>query len=159
MTQPAFKATFSDFKLVKTRSVAQFVFEVPIEAAGAALEALGGLPRPDAEVWAGIARIQDGPTNALEAPQRPDAARRFHDLPLPQQAALRCRDMDFRTFLRDVKQVPAINAAEAAESVRSICHVTSRSQFALDDKAAARWRRLNLTFELWMAAEKHGVSA
>ena len=36
----AIKATFSDFKLIKGRKVAQLIFEVPIEATDAALAAL-----------------------------------------------------------------------------------------------------------------------
>ena len=39
----AIKATFSDFKLIKTRKVAQLVMEIPVEQADAALKALGGL--------------------------------------------------------------------------------------------------------------------
>lgn len=58
MTNPAATlATFSDFRIVKTRKLAQFVFEVPIEDADKALAALGGLPRSDGERWCGIALI------------------------------------------------------------------------------------------------------
>lgn len=54
----AILATFADFKLVKSRAVAQLVFEVPVEQADAALTALGGLPRADLERWAGIAPLK-----------------------------------------------------------------------------------------------------
>ena len=52
---PAIRATYSDVKLVKTRKVFQLIFEVPIEDADNALRVLGGLPRPAAERWVGIA--------------------------------------------------------------------------------------------------------
>lgn len=38
----AFKGTFSDLKLIKTRSVAQVVIEIPIEEADKALSPPGG---------------------------------------------------------------------------------------------------------------------
>ena len=55
----AIKATFADFRLVKTRKLAQFVFELPIEAADEALRVLGGLPCSDSERWCGIALLTD----------------------------------------------------------------------------------------------------
>lgn len=54
----AFSATYSDLKLIKTRSVVQFVFEVPLEAAGHAMNVLGGMPSPMAETWFAIARLE-----------------------------------------------------------------------------------------------------
>jgi hypothetical protein len=41
--------TYSDFKLVKTRSVVQVIVEFPIEEAQQVLESLGGLPMPGKE--------------------------------------------------------------------------------------------------------------
>src|SRR4051812_4591789 len=52
------QATFSDFRLVKGRKVAQLVFEVPIEQADQALAALGGLPQPATEAWVALARLE-----------------------------------------------------------------------------------------------------
>lgn len=58
MSEPAaFSATYSDLKLIKTRKVVQFVFEVPLEAAGHAMNVLGGMPSPMAETWFAIARL------------------------------------------------------------------------------------------------------
>jgi hypothetical protein len=54
----AFSATYSDLRLVKTRKVVQFVFEVPLEAAGHAMNVLGGMPSPMKEEWFAIARLQ-----------------------------------------------------------------------------------------------------
>lgn len=59
MDKPAaFSATYSDLKVVKTRKVAQFIFEVPLEAAGHALNVLGGMPLPMEERWVAIARLE-----------------------------------------------------------------------------------------------------
>jgi hypothetical protein len=54
----AFSATFSDLKVVKTRGVAQFIFEAPLEAADHALNVLGGMPQPMKERWVAIARME-----------------------------------------------------------------------------------------------------
>ena len=40
MTAAAFRASYSDWKLIKTRSVVQIVFEVPLEAADEAYQVL-----------------------------------------------------------------------------------------------------------------------
>lgn len=56
--EAAFQATYSDVKFIKTRQVVQFIFEVPIEDATRAMEMLGGMPNPAAEVWCGIARLK-----------------------------------------------------------------------------------------------------
>lgn len=53
----AFKGEFSDFKIVKTRSVCQIVLEIPLEQADDALAVLGGVPRPDRQVWVAVARL------------------------------------------------------------------------------------------------------
>lgn len=159
MNARAFKAAWADFKLIKTRKVAQLVFEVPIEGADEALALLGGVPRPDSEVWAGIARLADGKEQSLESPQKAQETRRFLTMPMAQQAALRCQDATFRAFLREVKCTSTFNSAEAADAVRDICGVGSRAQLNTNAEAAAKWRQLNLHFELWMSAEKHGVSA
>jgi hypothetical protein len=58
----AFRATFSDMKLVKTRQVAQLIFEIPIEEFDAAYEVLGGMPVPSKERWFGIAALVAGAT-------------------------------------------------------------------------------------------------
>lgn len=57
----AFSATYSDLKLIKTRQVVQFIFEVPLEAAGHAYNVLGGMPSPMEEKWFAIARLEKKP--------------------------------------------------------------------------------------------------
>ena len=65
----AFRATFADMKLVKTRQVAQLIFEIPIEDFDAAYEVLGGMPVPAKERWFGIAAIKS--PEEKEAPAKP----------------------------------------------------------------------------------------
>ncbi len=47
--------TFSDFKLIKTRSTAQLVIEVPIERAFDAIAILG-IPQPGKEIQVAVYR-------------------------------------------------------------------------------------------------------
>lgn len=57
MTAAAFQGTFADFRMVRGRKVAQIIVEVPLEQAGAALEAMGGLPMPEESRWVAVARM------------------------------------------------------------------------------------------------------
>lgn len=60
MEEPAaFTATYSDLKVVRTRQVVQFIFEVPLEAADHAINVLGGMPSPMQERWFAIARMDN----------------------------------------------------------------------------------------------------
>src|ERR1700677_246311 len=51
------QASFADWKLIKTRSCIQLIFEIPVEASYLAYSVLGGMPRPGSEVWCAIARL------------------------------------------------------------------------------------------------------
>jgi hypothetical protein len=68
-------ASFADFKIVKTRGVAQLVFEVDLAQADAALALLGGVPRPEQERWVSIAPVKaDGArVNTTPGPEQPPA--------------------------------------------------------------------------------------
>lgn len=55
----AFKATYSDWKFIKTRNCIQIVLEIPVEAEAEAYAILGGMPRPAAESWVAVARLKD----------------------------------------------------------------------------------------------------
>lgn len=160
MITGAIKATFSDFKLIRGRKVAMLIFEVPIEAADAALDTLGGLPRPDQEAWCGIARI-DPKKAASAAPMQsdervPKERRRFRDVPLAAQAGMRCAEPAFQKFLSEEHaSFPITDADTAASFVREHCCVKSRSEIIEGSKAADKWLALNSQYDVWM----RGVSA
>jgi hypothetical protein len=156
MSNPAaFQATFSDFRVVKGRKVCQWVFETPIEAADAALEALGGIPQPHEERWAAIARIDlkaAGEVRIVDAV--PVKERRpFASLPLSQQAALRCNDEDFWKFIDSQNEAPhgTIKSSEGAASfVRIFCGVKSRADITHGSFAGNRWMDLNDSYQTWL---------
>jgi hypothetical protein len=155
MSRSAFEATFSDFRIVKGRKVGQLIFELPIEAVDAALETLGGVPRPDKEAWVGIARLRQETSKEPEKVDisSPNKERRpFGSLPLSQQAALRCNDSDFWKFINQACGVNSgINSAEgAAMFVRSYCNVVSRSEIKLETEKGDRWIDLNDKYDAWL---------
>lgn len=156
----AISATFSDFRIVKGRKVAQLIFETPLEAADEALRMLGGLPRPDAERWVGIAPLKTAPTPA-PAPVAndvpPKGRRPFHTLPRSQQAAIACADPRFRQWLTDVVNrrigspppghPPHIEtASEAAEEVRLRIGIESRRELDTYETAGRGWDSLYRDF-------------
>lgn len=134
----AISATFSDFRIVKGRKVAQLIFETPLEAADDALSKLGGLPRPDAERWVGIAPLVGKP----KAEQKPEAP-----APEPEKAAhasskpsidafWMCRRRDFQEWLG----VTSESAAD--ERIKEILRIQSKTQLDADGGAAIHWRDL-----------------
>jgi len=155
MTRSAFEATFSDFRIVKGRKVGQLIFELPLEAVDAALETLGGVPRPDKDAWVGIARL-DLKKAASEAPNADIAPikerRSFASLPLSQQAALRCNDADFWKFINQTCEVEeGVQSMEGAASfVRIYCKVGSRAEITHGTHAGGRWMTLNDKYEAWL---------
>lgn len=168
MSKPAaFRAVYSDFKLVKTRGVIQVIFELPVEQSDAAYEVLGGMPVAGKERWFGIAAIKpetevmspDHESNSKPAtrpdqePPRPDRAKRWNDLNPSQQAGIRCGEPAFQSFLTERYRDDFHEAAgDRAECVRLICDVSSRSELDTNHKARVIWHQLNDQYEAWFLA-------
>lgn len=148
MSAPAaIRGTFSDFRLVKSRSVAQLVVEIKIEEADAALATLGGLPQPASERWVALAAL-----NVTSI--KPKERQRWADLKAAAQAGTRCGEPAFQKFLQSINY-EVRNSDEAAEAVRHYCNVDSRRQLNLDPVAADAWRELERAFQVWMKAPQH----
>lgn len=62
--QPAFSASYSNWRVVQGRKVVQLVFEVPLEAADFAYRVLGGMPNNGEEKFFAIARLKKNPNAA-----------------------------------------------------------------------------------------------
>lgn len=147
----AFRATFSDMKLVKTRQVAQLIFEVPIEEFDAAYEVLGGMPVPSKERWFGIAAI-----GAKKAEPFSAVKRGWRDIKPSQQAGILCDDAIFAAFLKEKYPDEWHEAPDAADCVRLICAVSSRT---LLNEGAPRviWHQLDSEYQAWLAKERVGA--
>ena len=151
----AFKATYSDWKLVKTRQVVQIVFEVPLAEADVAYELLGGMPAPATERWFGIAALRNSKPAQPQPVEdkRPAGAKRdWRDIPPSQQAGIRCDEPVFAAFLRENYSDEWHESQEAAECVRLICAVESRSMLN-DGPHRVIWTQLNSQFEAWKQVE------
>lgn len=138
----AFEATYSDWKLVKSRKVVQIVLEVPMEKADHAYQVLGGMPNHAAEAWLAVAKLD----KSVAQPER----RKWADLPLSQQAAIRCNEMAFREFcaLED-PNFKAYDLDMAADHVRQLCGVQSRKDLDTNKVAASKWREYDALYDLW----------
>jgi hypothetical protein len=174
----AFRATYSDWKLIKTRGVVQVVMEVPLADADAAYDVLGGMPVHGKERWFGIAALKSPAEEARAAPRqtvpqssRPDGAKRpWRDLDPTTQAGMHCNDPVFGAFLREKYADGWREAAgflsdgkvttesdRRAECVRLICGVTSRKELSTNHKARVIWHQIDTQFQAWRALERVGA--
>jgi hypothetical protein len=153
----AFRATFADLKVIKTRQCVQIILEVPTEQFDAAYEVLGGLPNPAAERWFAVAALAQDSKPASERPQavvldKPQLGgkRDWRDMPPSQQAALRCNNVMFTAFLKEERSDDWHEAgADPAECVRIICNVASRSLLDTEHRARVVWKQLDDQFQAW----------
>lgn len=76
-----------------------------------------------------------------------------------KQAGIRCTDPVFWAFLSEEKKKGDVNNHDrAAEIVRALCHVTSRSEFSKPgfERQRMLWFGLDQEFSAWKAREAHG---
>jgi hypothetical protein len=165
MTTLAFKATYSDWKLIKTRGVVQVVMEVPLAEADAAYQILGGMPDFSQERWFGVAPLKihlvekemttpSSKSSPQPTPHPPAAAKRekmhWREVQPATQAALRCDQATFWAFLREVEGYPDVESPEtAAVAVRHLCKVSSRAELSANHKARVLWHQLDSAFLAW----------
>ena len=135
-------ATFSDFKIVKGRKVAQLILEVPLEGAQAALVALGGVPQPDSAQWVGIAPVDP------DAAQKPAEKRKGGKL--AQRAGILCGEPAFIRFLHERYQVSPSTPENAAGYSRAYCGVESRSELDHNEEAATLFAVITDNYRDWM---------
>lgn len=155
MTAPAaIQGTFSDFRTVKGRKVAQLVIEVPVEQADAALRALGGVPQPHDPKWVAIARLDPKAASKADEPRERKA---WADLPPAQQCAIRCEDHAFRLFISKYCEDPAIQSSQqVAAVIRHLCGIGSRADLNTNHRARVVWHNLDRRFEETIGRIAHG---
>ena len=154
----AVEATFVDLRTVKSRSVMQLIFEVPLERADSALQALGGIPQPGTDRWVGIARLVAPETRAPVEPTK-DYARslaakdRYAGLDDGQKAvaraALLAKDLSFQHWLFVTKRAPRFGEGAAAEYIRHSCECTSRREIAENPEKLRLFEALEGSYQLW----------
>jgi hypothetical protein len=155
MTPAAFSGTYSDLKLVKTRSVAVVHIEIPIEQA-AAFVAVFGMPLPGSERPVALALLKASPGSTREsaAPYTGDTAggepandrTPWTKLPRAKRAGILCNDPRFQTWATDRMEIeikpeswPGEPKESAAMYIRWRCGVKSRSDLDDTDAIATRF--------------------
>lgn len=169
MTKPlALRGQLIDVKNVASHKCVRLSIDVPAEQ-GAEVVKLFGWPTAVDPVPVAIARLHVGTkeggeeTNSRSKPEADTDAplasgRHFDELKLSQQAGIMCGREDFQDWLRLQPASDGLNmrdSNEAAEAVRNLCGVASRSEFDHDPIAAKAWRELYDQFRASQLAEAH----
>lgn len=117
-----------------------------------------------------LARIGVEYRQSPEQPAKPNADRAkpqvrvFSELPMSQQAALRCNDLEFQLFAS--LQPGAAEKGDIVSFVRSYCGIRSRSELDLQQEDGSSperrlWEGLETKFQAWrtdrqFASVRHG---
>jgi hypothetical protein len=154
-TPAAFKATYSDWKLVKTRGVVQVIFEVPLADSDTAYEILGGMPDASKERWFGIAALRgERQEPIIDAPEEKQS-KNWRELQPSAQAGIRCAEPIFWAFLKEELNMKDQGSADnAASFVRAHCKVNSRAHFNTNPAAKAVWQSLDNQYQAWKALQQ-----
>jgi hypothetical protein len=73
----------------------------------------------------------------------------WRELQPAAQCGIRCNDPVFWKFLEEQDGCPASNPDEAANIVRFLCGIESRSELGTNHKARVIWRQLDDQFQAW----------
>ena len=142
MTDDVISGTYSDFKIVKTRSVAQIIIEIPLEAGQSAIDLLG-LPNPSSEVFVAVARLQSQPRIDLKASEPKGRS-------YAQEAGILSNDPAFHLFIQAPDLGPDSEFVTiAAEYIREKCDVASRRDLTEGTPEGAAFRDLKAEFNAW----------
>jgi hypothetical protein len=139
MSDPAIiSGDFSTFRHVQGRKVLQLVIEIPAEQAASVFSTFG-YPGSGNPIPVAVARLNHEPIAKPDATEKTRTP--FLDLPLPQQAAMRCNELEFWSFLRE-RGANCTSANDAARYVRLHCAVGSRSEITEGMSSGDRWKAL-----------------
>lgn len=81
-------------------------------------------------------------------------ARKWGELPYPQQAALACNDPVFRAYLNEAFGYQATSTDEAAEAIRDLCGVGSRAALQPGTHAGAKWAETWINYGAWQIMDR-----
>lgn len=143
-----FKATYTNFKNVPSRSVVQLIFEVPVEQYDQAYRVLG-IPHPGEQRWFAIARLIDNEQPARPSLQTPPKHRLTHwDMKPSQRAGDRCSDVRFQTWLLNNGRIAEATEEAATAYVRKIAG-GSRSNLGAEgfESQTEMWDKIDRIFD------------
>lgn len=139
-TNKIMQGTYSDFRIVKGRKVAQIIVEIPLEAANDFV-AMFGVPRPDQEVWVAIAEI-----NRQAVAAKSEATKAI------QIAGMMCKSPEFGAWLRDhrgMAEVDPENHESIADALRALLGIQSRTEFHNSPELVVAFNRLKGEYDTW----------
>lgn len=96
------------------------------------------------------------PRQEVPPRSRPDGAKRkmdWRDVQPAAQAGIRCDDPVFIAFLKTEYAEDFREFGSAADVVRTLCNVESRSELGTNHKARVIWKQLDDQFQAWKALE------
>lgn len=136
-------ATFSEWKMIKTRKVLQIVLELPLEQQGEVYQTLG-VPLPDQEIWVAVARLdmKAGAVKQVED-MRPAAK-------LSQLAGILCHEGGFQRFVAEQLGDHEASEDNAADYIRLVCSVKSRADIDKSEFASGKFRELRASYQAWL---------
>lgn len=95
-------------------------------------------------------------SSIVTAATSPKERKRFAELPLSQQAGIRCTDPQFIRFMQLLYSA-SMNRTndDAAAAIRLVCNVESRAEFDSNPVKAEDWKFINSGFESWLVTQQH----
>lgn len=140
MDQRVCSGTYADFKIVKTRNVAQVIIEIPLEQ-GNDFVTRFGLPDPHIEKWVAIALMK---ANTIQ--HDPSASSAI------QAAGILCKEPKFGEFLRDQIGLPEVRPDQEpsiVDGLRTILGIKSRTEMHENSEAVKAFNRIKGEYDSW----------
>lgn len=164
----AIQAQLVDIRNLGTEKCVKLTLHIPAEQAPLVLKAFGW-PTAVEPVPVALARLTQ-PKEAEAQPRPPvtespsattggaQSKKSWHEMSMSQQAGLLCGEISFATFLKDyhpstwreTEGTEGLLKDRAAQCVRFLCGVESRSEIKPDTSAGGYWIKLNSEYRAWM---------
>jgi len=141
MNEPrVIRATFSDWRPVKSRKVLQLILEVPLERTNSVLEMLGA-PLPDSETWVAVALLDKNVALAEKA--EPTEGERIRT-----RAVLLCREPQFQKWILSNDDKCVWGDPEQSAKVRLCewCNIASRAELATNKEAQHKFLEMETQY-------------
>lgn len=141
MNNRVIQGTYADFKIVKTRNVAQLVIEVPLEQAQSAIQ-MFGVPTPQKEQWVAVAALHEVSvqTNGEEGRKAVISSQMI------------CKSELFGKFLREEMGLGEVedNDESRSQGLRTLLGIHSRSELGKDQASLQAFYRIKGEYDQWL---------
>ena len=158
MSAPAaIQAQLVDVRNVSSHKCVRLEIHVPAEQAGLVMAAFGWPTMADPVPVALARLVEDARVNPEHAKER----RPFTELPLAQQAALRCQEPDFARFLQERQGPGGVSMLDGSDTtdwvashVRYLCDVKSRADIGKTLISKNLWTDLEAEYWAWQRGRR-----